>query len=429
MEHAIPGLGCLWDATASPAPVCPALRGAVEVDVAVVGAGYAGLSTALHLAEAGHGVCVLEAGEPGAGASGRNGGQVIAGLRHYVSDLAAKYGVEMGARAHEFGGRTADAAFGTIRRLGIECDARQGGWMGVVDTQQGLAEIAQRAAVWQKRGVPVRVLTREEVVATTGTSAYLGGWIDPRGGTVQPLSLARGLARAAQAAGAAVHGRSRATSLRRQGAGWRVDTAEGSVSARQVLLATNALTDALWPRLRQMILPVWSFQIATEPVDGVALPDGMAVSDLRRVLRYFRRDRDGRVVVGGKGTLTAPGDIGAFTLQQQHLVRLYPALRDAAVAFRWGGLVGVLPDRFPRVVELGPGALATLGCNGKGVAWNVAMGPILAEALVTGRNDVLPIPVTPVTPIPMHGLRRAYVAAGATWSRVQDRWSGGVGAP
>ena len=420
---------CLWEATAAPPPSCPPLQGAVEVEVAIVGAGYAGLSTALHLAEAGHSVCVLEAGEPGAGASGRNGGQVIAGLRHYASDLVAKYGPAIGARAHAFGAAAADTTFGTIARLGIDCDARQGGWMGVVDTAAGLSEIARRAATWQKRGVPVRLLTRDETIAITGTPAYLGGWIDPRGGTVQPLSLARGLARSAQAAGAAVHGRSRAVSITREGAAWRVRTGNGHVSACRLLLATNALTGALWPRLHQMILPVWSFQIATAPMEGVALPDGMAVSDLRRVLRYFRRDRDGRVVVGGKGTLSAPRDAGAFRLQQQHLARLYPALRNAPVEFRWGGLVGVLPDRLPRIVDLGPGAMATLGCNGKGVAWNIAMGRVLAESLVTGRNDALPIPVTPVAPIPMHGLRRAYVAAGATWARAQDRWGGGVGAP
>jgi glycine/D-amino acid oxidase-like deaminating enzyme len=405
------------------------LQGEAEADVVIIGAGYAGLSAALHLAEQGCAVRILEAADPGAGASGRNGGQVIAGLRHHVSDLVAKYGAEAGRRAHAFGATTADAAFRLITRLGIACDAKQGGWMGVVDTPDGVSEIARRAAVWQSLGVPVRVLSRSEVQEMVGTDGYLGGWIDPRGGTVQPLSLARGLVRAAQSSGALVHSQSRALSIQRSGATWQVRTGSGRVSARCLLLATNALTDALWPKLRRAILPVWSFQIATAPVSGVALADGVAVSDLRRVLRYFRRDRDGRVVVGGKGTGGGPRGIGSFKLQQQTLTRLYPALAGTPVMFRWGGQVAILPDRLPRVFQLGEHALATFGCNGKGVAWNLALGPMLAEALLTGRHNALPIPVTHPAPIPLHGLRRVYVAAAGAWARALDAWGGAAGVP
>lgn len=413
---------CLWTATAAPAPFCPPLAGAVEAGVVVVGAGYAGLSAALALTEAGERVVVLEAGQPGSGASGRNGGQVIAGLRHHEADLVARLGAGAGA-AHRFGGGDAAAVFALVARLGIDCDAIQGGWLQVADTAAGLAEGARRARAWERLGVLVQVLGPDEVAALAGTRAYGGGWLDPRGGTVQPLSYARGLARAAMAAGAAVHGGSAAVSVRRVGAAWLVQTAGGSVTAPKLLLATNALTDGLWPGLRRMVLPVWSFQVATEP--GVApLADGLAVSDTRRVLRYFRADRAGRVVVGGKGTGSAPLGARAFRLQERTLGRLYPALRNAPIQFRWGGQVGIIPDRFPRVVRLGPGALATFGCNGKGIAWNTALGPLLAEALATGRDGALPIPVTGMEPVPFHALRRVYVGVAAAWLRARDAMGG-----
>lgn len=414
---------CLWNDTAVAGPDLPILAGPRDADVAIVGAGFAGLSTALTLAEQGSSVVVLEAGEIGDAASGRNGGQVIAGLRHFPEELVETYGRDRGRRLYEFGARTADDAFALIARHRLDCEAAQEGWINVTDAPSGLDMVRRRVAAWRAHGAPARELSRAELRELIGTDAYLGGWIDPRGGTVQPLSLVRELARAARGAGAEVFVHSRVVDIARAGRDWRVSTGAGSIVARRVLLATNALTGPLNPPLARSFLPVWSYQIATGPLPDAITPirTGAAISDSRRVLRYFRRDRQGRVIVGGKGTSGGPKGPGSFNLQRLTLARLYPALASMEPTYYWGGQVSVTIDRLPRFFVLDDGLFATLACNGKGVAWNLALGPVLAAALSGVDPDSLPLPpARPPAPIPFHRLKRVYAAAGSTWLRLRD---------
>jgi len=413
----------LWEATAESAPPLAPLAGTAEAEVAIIGAGFSGLSTALALAERGVAVTVLEAVAPGAGASGANGGQVIPGLRHFVGDLVAKYGAVLGRRLHEHGARDADATFALIERHGIACEATRNGWLQVADSTTERAACHQRAGAWAEWGAPARTLDAEEVAALTGTHGYLGGWMDARGGTVQPLSLARGLARAALAAGARIHAPARVIAIQPDGRDWRLSTATGHLRARRVLLATNATGGALWPGLAATMIPVWSFQTATAPLpaDSPILPGHQAVSDTRRVLRYWRRDAAGRLVVGGKGTLRPPRGPQSFAVPERMRARLYPALPDAPPAYWWGGQVAVTLDRLPRLFQLAEGVFATVQCNGKGIGWCTASGPAFADLLTGADARDLPLPpVTPLRPIPLHPLRTLYAAAGSLWFRTRD---------
>lgn len=419
-----PKLAPLWADTAPAAPTYPALAGPVDADVAIIGAGFTGLSTALALAEHGRSAVVLEAGQPGSGASGVSGGQVIPGLRHFDRDLIAAYGTEAGQRAHRFGGEAADRAFAVITRHDIPCDAAQTGKIQVADSPAGLADAVRRVAAWETTGAPVEMLDRTALAERIGTDAYLGGWVDARGGTVQPLALTQGLAAAATRLGARIFGDSAALRIVRDGGDWRVETASGAVRARQLLIATNATTGKLWPGLDRSFMPVWSYQIATEPLGerlpSPALRGGSAVSDTRRVIRYFRSDTEGRLIVGGKGTAHTPRKIGDFDFQRRLLERLYPSLADIPLGHAWGGQVAITIDRLPRVFALGPGAYAHIGCNGKGVAWCTAIGEAFAEAFISDRADALPLPATPVSPIPLHQFRKLYVALGGAWLRLRD---------
>ncbi len=396
----------------------------------IVGAGYTGLSTALHLAERGVAVVVLEAGAIGAGGSGASGGQVIPGLRHFPTELVRAYGEDLGHRLLAFGAGDADTTFDLIARHGIDCAAHRGGWLQVADTDAGVAEGERRARAWAERGAPIDVLTRDQTVAALGSTAYRGGWRDRRGGSVNPLAYVRGLGRAAITAGAQVFTNSAVRTLTRDGAGWVVATSTGRVRCQRVLLATNAGTlpgvAPLVERLNQCQLAVWSYQIATPlPPGDTILPGAPVVSDTRRVLRYFRLDAARRLVIGGKGLGRAPKDVSDFALQRHMRATLYPSLAEAEISHAWGGRIGITLDRLPRLFAVGEGAWAILQDNGKGIAWNTASGAPLADLLQGVPAERLPlVPATAPAPIPFAWARRWYVAAGNSWLRLRDRMEG-----
>ncbi len=414
----------LWAATAASAPETPPLQGETRAEVCVVGGGFTGLSAALHLAEAGARVALLEADEPGRGASGRNGGQVIAGLKWDPERIEARLGPERGARLVAFAGGAPDLVFDLIARHRIDCQARRDGWIQAAHSDKAMSSVASRAAQWVRRGVRAEVLDREAVARLTGTGAYVGGWLDPRGGNLQPLSFSRGLARSALRAGARIHGASPALRLSREARTWRVASPQGAVVAEQVLLCTNGYTDRLWPGLERSILPVISYQAATGPLSHALrraiLPQGHVVSDTRRLLTYFRLDPAGRLVIGGRGRFVESSDPALYRHLHARLARLFPALSEPGWAFHWAGRVALTLDHLPHLHELAPGVLAALGYNGRGVALATAMGRALAERAMGAPAADLPLAATPLRPVPLYRLRRPALAVALAWNRLLD---------
>ena len=415
----------VWSATAEPGPATPPLGESLKADVAVVGGGYAGLSAALHLAEGGAHVVVLEAAEPGWGGSGRNGGQVIPGLKWDPDELETMLGPEAGARLVDFAGRTADRVFDLIAKHRIPCHPVRRGWLQPAHTRAALEIVRRRAEQWQKRGAPVTLLDRAATAEHLGTDAYLGGWIDRRAGAIQPLSYARGLARAAMAAGAKVYGETRVVALRRSGMRWELQTRAGTaVSAERVLLCTNGYTDGLWPGLKETVIAANSFQVATAPLsDNVRksiLPHGQVASDTRRLLLYFRLDHTGRFIMGGRGPFRDPKGPEDFAHLRRVTERLFPQLGGVAYEFGWAGRVALTRDFLPHLHEPAPGLIATLGCNGRGVGLATSMGVVLADYVLKQDARVLPFPTAPIQPIPFHGLQRLYVAATVAYYRLRD---------
>lgn len=415
----------LWAATAPPAPPTPALADSVRTDVLVVGGGYTGLSTALHLAEAGVAVRVLEAQEPGWGASGRNGGQVNPTLKHDPQDLLRLYGPERGEALVQAVARSADLVFDLIARHRIDCQPVRQGWLQVGYTDEAVAAMHARARQWTARGEPVQMLARGALAQRLGSNAFAGGWLDGRAGAIQPLAYARGLVRAAQAAGAMVHGSTQVVQLQRSGQRWRATTASGAVvDADRVVIATNGYTAALWPGLRQTVLTANSFIVATQPLQGEAarsiLAGGETVSTSQRLLLYFRRDAAGRLLMGGRGHFADPRGPADFAHLERSLQLLYPQLGPVDYAYRWAGRIAVTRDFMPHVHEPAPGLSIALGYNGRGVALATSMGKHLAARLVQAGAD-FPFPITPITPIPMHRWQRFYIAAGVAWYSLLDR--------
>ena len=415
----------LWTATANRVPDYPALSGNHTADVAVIGGGFTGLSAALHLAEAGVAVTLIEAQQPGWGASGRNGGQVNVGPKDRPSTVIAKFGQERGARMLALTGNAADLVFDLIARHGIQCDAIRPGWLRAAHTDKTLRELHQLAREWQDMGADVVPLDRAEMAHLTGTDAYLGGLIDTRGGNLHPLNFALGLAEAAERQGATLYGLSPVEKIDRQARGYKVRTANGIVTADKVLICTNAYTNDLEKPLGKALLPVRSVQVATKPLSdnlrASILPDRHALSDARRLLLYFRLDADGRFLMGGRGTYNDGSTRRQIDRLKRVTADMFPQLSDTEWEYSWGGFVALTRDHYPHLDELAPGLMAGVGYNGRGVAIATAMGTVLAKWAQGGPNADLDFPISPLPPLPLSFAREFAVEAEILRLRLLDR--------
>jgi glycine/D-amino acid oxidase-like deaminating enzyme len=416
----------LWADTAIPAIPTPPLDTGRVVDVAIIGAGFAGLSTAFHLAKAGVDVIVLEAREPGWGGSGRNGGQVIAGLKYEPDQLEAKFGGEAGRALAAFAGSTTEQVFNLISSENLAVPHVRKGWVQGAHNDEAMKAVETRVRQWQRRGVEgARLLDGTEVTTLLGTTAYKGGWLDPRGGGLQPLSYTRELVRIAIAAGARICGQTVVTGWRRDGTGWKVTTSTGpEVTAKTVIVCTNAYTRELSAPLASTVITPNSYQVATVPLTGEqsasVMPGGQVSSDTRNLLLYFRRDHTGRLLMGGRGPFRQPKAKSDWGHLERIVPRMFPQLEGIAFDHRWCGHVAITRDFLPHVHEPEPGLLVNIGCQGRGIALETSMGAALARYHVTRDPRVLPFPLTRISPIPFHGLQQLYLAAAVTWYRMRD---------
>ena len=414
----------LYAYTARPAPPTPPLDGDRRVSVVVIGAGFTGLSAALHLAEGGVDVAVLEAHAPGWGASGRNGGQVNPGLKHDPDTVEQDFGSDLGARMVALSGNAPNVVFDLIQRHQIECQALQSGTLRAAISPRDAAGIRTTAAQWERRGAHVAILDAAALRETTGCTRYVGALLDRRGGQVNPLGYARGLAQAAMQAGAVVFGDTPARRVQREGVLWRVDTPSGSVRADKLLLATNGYSDDLWSGLRRSIVPVFSAIVASEPLpDALArtiMPTRSALYELGRVTVYYRLDRDNRLLMGGRSVQRDIGEPRELGYLVGYACRLWPALRGIGWTHAWSGQLAITRDHYPHVHEPHDDVLVCLGYNGRGVAMSTAMGPQLAKRTLGGAEAEIDMPITGMKPIPFHGLWKSAVAARIAYGRIRD---------
>ncbi|GEO85647.1 MULTISPECIES: NAD(P)/FAD-dependent oxidoreductase [Alphaproteobacteria] len=405
------------------------ITGPERVDLAVVGGGFQGLSTAYAAALRGLSVRVMEARGLGEGASGLNGGQVIPGLKFDPERLLEIFGDRQGEVLIDFAAGAADTVFKLIDTEGLDVEHVRSGWIQAAHTDAAMAAITQRSRQWQVRGADAMLLNGAEIALLTGATGYLGGWLDRRAGTINPLAFVFGLARLATEAGAQIATGVGATGLRREGGEWRVETSAGHpVMARSVLVATNAYSDALVPGLARSLVPLHSFQIATAPLppdlQETVLPHGQAVSDSRRILVYYRKSADGRLVLGGRGRMGEPRSEKDWQHLQVAMLRLFPQLEGVAIEHRWFGRVAMTTDHLPHLHEPEKGLVVAAGCQGRGIALMAALGPRLADYFESGDPSALPFPLSPIRTIPLHALRQIGVGAMVAWYRMLDSLEG-----
>ncbi|MET3645814.1 NAD(P)/FAD-dependent oxidoreductase [Phyllobacterium ifriqiyense] len=408
----------LWEKTAPPAPKTEPLRGDISVDVAVIGAGFTGLSAALHLAEAGTKVAVVDAVDIGFGGSGRNVGLVNAGMWVMPNDLPAVLGQLHGERLLELLGNAPQSVFNLVDKHQIECELVRKGTLHCAVGKSGMKQLEQRAEQWQARGAAVRLLDAAETAAKVGSSAYTGSLLDNRAGTIQPLGYVRGLARASQAIGVAIYTRTAVSATERSGSRWLVRTPSGTISADWVIVATNAYTTSPWPALRAELLHLPYFNFATTPlpenVRDTILPERQGGWDTKEILSSFRMDRAGRLVFGSVGALRGTGMAVHKAWAARSIRKLFPQIKDVTFEAGWYGKIGMTSDNLPRFHTLAPNIISFSGYNGRGIAPGTVFGRLLAEH-ITGRISEadLPLPVSQPKEEGMRGLREGYYEVGA----------------
>lgn len=391
----------LWAHTAPTRELNPPLEGEIQTDVTIIGAGFTGLRAALALAQAGSSVAVLDTGDVGWGASGRTGGQVNPMLPfNSPKKLRELVGTRYFDRITEASLNSADELFALIAEHKIECQARQNGWLRVLHNRRAHRKAETDVKEWNAFGADMALADGPELRRLSGTGAYGSGVIASRGGAVQPMMLAQGLAEASRRHGARIHGQSKVRDLKRSGEKWRVTTDHGSVTSDWVIVATNAYSDQLIGGLNRSYIPFTPIQIATEPLpDAVIsdiLPEGHTISDSRRVIMYARREPDNRIVYGGLGKVGRDGSLSGFDWLQQDASRVFPQLATACWSHRWGGQIALTQDHLPHLHEPQAGLLVGLGYNGRGVAMSNVLGRVMAERVLGASSESLPFPTTEI---------------------------------
>ena len=387
----------IWNTTAVETE--PSQNSAVEgqVDVAIVGGGFTGLSTALHCVEKGLSCHVLEASQIGFGGSGRNVGLVNAAAWLPPQDVRKILGEDDGDRFISHFSRAPDYVFSLIEKYQIQCNATQTGTFHAADGPVGFADLVSRKAEWDRLGEPDDLLSRDEAESYIGSSAFYGALLDRRAGTINPMGYCRGLARVAIAAGALISIGARAKKLQQETGLWRVTTNKGTLMARHVVLGTNAYTDDLWPGLKYSFTKINYFQLATRPLgDRIKhiLPQQQGLWDTGKIMFSLRRDDSERLIIGSMGNVMGNQSGGvSHRWAQKKLAHLFPKLGWVDFDEAWQGQIAMTPDHLPHIHKLADNLYSPIGYNGRGITTGTIFGQALADLLTGDSEKKLPVPL------------------------------------
>lgn len=416
-ERALPNL---WHATAPAAPRTAPLAGDLAVEVAIVGGGFTGLSAALHLAETGVRTAVIESRMIGFGGSGRNVGLVNAGMWMRPDDIIATIGEITGERLVRELGDGPAYVFDLIAKHGIDCEAVHNGTLHLAVGEDGVKEIATRAAQWQRRGAPVEALSADIAAELTGAQGFAGALLDRRAGTIQPLGYARGLARAAVDAGARLFTGTPVVSATHHDGTIVLKTADGQVRANKLIIASNAYSAVVpsmnWSDHRRELVSMYYFQFATNPLPAEIisriLPQGHGCWDTGLVMTSFRTDKAGRLIFGSIGSLDAIGKATHRSFARRAVNTLFPFIGDFEFEYWWDGQIGMTRNNLPSFHQPEKNVWSIAGYNGRGISPGTVFGRALAGASMDNEAAMM-LPVTPVTADALRGAKSAFYNIGS----------------
>ncbi|HLF32214.1 MAG TPA: FAD-binding oxidoreductase [Xanthomonadales bacterium] len=414
-----------YSATANRQLEFPALQGDETADVCVIGGGYTGLSSAIHLAQRGYKVVLLEAERIAWGASGRNGGQCTVGQRQPQEKLEELLGAEAAHAQWDLSIEAVATVRQLIGRFGISCDLKRGNLQVAAKRSDAEWYRGHAGHMRERYGLDCHVVEGDELARLSGSQAFRGGLVEYESAHLHPLNYALGLAEAARSLGARLYEQSRVTHYDRASP-TRVQTNTGRVTARYVVLACNGYLERLEPRIAGKIMPINNFILATEPLSSAQQaqlnPDDLCMYDAKFVVNYWKLTGDGRMLFGGGENYTRrfPPDIRSFV--RKYLLQLYPQLHDARIDYGWGGALAVTMNRLPCFGRLDPDVYYAMGYSGHGVQMATLAGKLIAEAVAgtAERFDVMariPSPAFPGGTL----LRWPGLVAGMLYHALKDR--------
>ncbi|MBS0420605.1 MAG: FAD-binding oxidoreductase [Proteobacteria bacterium] len=381
-----PHASSYYAASAHPAPVRPALMGTVDCDVCVVGAGIAGCSTALHLAERGYRVVLLEENRIAWGASGRSGAQAIYGLAAPQSKIKKLVGAAAARTIWDVSVEALDLIRALVAKHHIDCDYTQGHMLTAIKPRHDTdlhSELAELRDEYQYHSI--RYMPRDEVRSLLASDRYLGALYDTRSGHLHPLNYTLGLAAAAERAGTLIFEGTRAIDFANTAAGATIRTAGGEVRSRFVVLSGNVFLGDTAPALKSKIMAVATYIVATEPLGAeraqALIKNGSAVSDMNWVLDYFRLSADHRLLFGGRVNYSGLSSFDAPSATRKRMLGVYPQLADVNIDFAWGGDVDITLNRAPHFGRLAPNVYFLQGFSGHGIALTGIAGKMVADAI------------------------------------------------
>lgn len=418
----------LWAATAMPPREFAPLEGDAQADVVVIGAGYTGLSAARHLAASGLEPLVLEADQPGWGASGRNGGVITAKFRRSFPDIAAAHGKDVAKRMYDIAHEAVDSVAEMVDEFGIAgANLTRSGQVKAAHNHETLAH-AVAEAQWLKVELgdgTMSVLSADQVREETGSGTFVGGVLNAGSGGIHPLNYVRGLSKGVAARGVRIFARSPALRIRREDSGVVVETPAGSVRARQAVIATNSysdLTDAT-RSFQRTLVPFRSAIIATEKLSAnlaaSIMPTRRTYTETKRMMRWFRMVDD-RVIFGGRGAFGKRDSPAAFEALRKAMVGIFPPLADVPLAYTWSGLVAMTLDSVPHVGRADDRILFAMGYNGAGVAMSTLMGRYIASFARGETPDVGLLDARRLRRVPLYPLREPGIRLVAGWYQFLD---------
>jgi len=418
----------LWRLTATAAAEPVELAEAVVADVAIIGAGYTGLSAALRAIERGLKPVIVEAGEVGFGASGRNGGVVSTKFRVSLSDMARTHGIEVARRMSQLGHDATDCVEHYVESLGISAGFAKTGNLRCAHNKLALQRLTDEAETARRLfgDTSLIVLDASQTAAETGSTAFVGGVLNQHAGVIHPLNYARGLAAAVRARGGLIFERSPVTSVTQQPHGIELATNRGTVRAHRLIIATNGYSDltSATEAVRRTVIPFRSAMIATEPlprdVFKTLVPQGRSYSETRRMMRWFRRIDD-RLLFGGRGAFGKDDSEAAFRALEGAMKGIFPLLEGRAITHRWSGLVAMTLDSLPQVGMLNPRMAFALGYNGTGIAMSSLIGRHVLDLAMGDEPDLSLMRRTKPQNIPFYFLHEPTVRVVAGWYQFLDQ--------